>query len=251
MKKTSKKTATTGPKKPAKAPEVLLLFNFEITDDDDFNPYDFEITEEIATAVNTYLEMCQENPQKAVDKLPAVIARFPKVPLLHNHLFAALRKLGKHAEAFAANDQALQAHPDYVYARLNKAAQYFEKKELDEVERVLGGMPLTIAHTFPNRKIFHISEVFTYFGFLIRFWVEKDNQVAAEAHLHFLEDLEPDHPSLPGLRKLVQFASLKDAFGKLMGFVKKSQERRKNPKKPAASKTKKKGKPGQKDLFEQ
>jgi hypothetical protein len=85
--------------------------------------------------------------------------------------------------------------------------------------------------------MFHLSELFTYFGFLIRLWVKKGNPVAAKSHLEFLEDLAPDHPSLPELRNLVQFASIKDAFGILMDMVKKLEEQRKNRNKPATAAT--------------
>lgn len=221
----------TGPEKPLKGQQPLYVANINITDDDDFLPYDFEQTEEIADAVNTYVVLCNTNPQKAVKELPAVIERMPQVPLLRNHLFVALRRLGRHDEAFAVNDQTLNDHPDYLYAVLNKALQHWEKNELDEVEKVLGGLPLMINRTFPQREVFHISEIFAYYGFLVRFWMSKDNLEAAQSFYNILEQLDPDHPQLPELKNAISIFAMKSVFGKLLEKVEKSQQRRENRKK--------------------
>lgn len=212
--------------KPPQDITMVQLVSIEITYDEDFHPYDFEITEEVADAVNTYLALCNKNPEKAAKELPDIIARMPQVPQLRNHLFVALRRLGRHDEAFAANDQALKDHPDYVYAILNKAGQHLEKDELDEVEKALGGMPLIITRTFPKRKVFYIGEVFSYYGVLVRFWVSKGDFEAAESFYQVLEELDPEHPLLPELRKLITISSLKDGFGMLMEKVEESKQRR-------------------------
>jgi len=237
--------------KPPKGTTMLQFVSIEITYDDDFHPHDFEITEEIAEAVNTYRVRCNENPKRAAAELPAIIARMPQVPQLRNHLFVALRRLGKHDEAFAINDQALKDHPDYIFAVMNKAAQYWEKNELDEVEKVLGGMPLIINRTFPKRKVFHIGEVFSYYGFLVRFWLSKGDFEAAEAFYDLLKELDPEHPLLSELEGLITIASLKDKFGKLMEKVEESKQGRLNRKKAVPpAQPKKKGDSSKGDLFE-
>ncbi len=248
--KPSIKKKKPGIRKLPKDTETLYLFNFEITFDDDFNPHGFEINDEIADAVNTYREHCNENPAKAAKDLPAIIERFPQVPQLRNHLFVALRRLRRHEEAWAINDRALKDHPGYIYAVINKAVQFWEKDELDEVEKLFGGNPLTINLAFPKREKFHAAEVFAYYAFLIRFWTTKGNQVAAESHYEFLEELGPGHPQLPELKKLLEVSSLKDVFGKLMQNIEKSKERSMN-RKPSkkAEKPGKKDDPKQGDLF--
>jgi tetratricopeptide (TPR) repeat protein len=189
-------------------------------------------------------------PKKTAKELPAIIERMPQVPLLRNHLFVALRRLGKHNEAFAVNDQALKDHPDYIYAVMNKAVQHWENGELDEVEKVLGGMPLVINRTFPERKVFHIMEVLTYYGFLVRFWVTKGNHKSAESYYNLLEELEPGHPQLPELKSLLTFSNLKSAFGKLMEDIEKSKQRKENRKKKVQlPQPKKKGGSSKRDLF--
>lgn len=152
----------------------------------------------------------------------------------------ALMRLNKTKEAYAVNDICLQDHPDYLYAILNKATQYWLDDETEEAVRMLGGMPLTITRTLPKRNVFHITEVIVYYSFLVRFWVSEDNMAAAKSHLNFLEGLAPDHPQLPELRKLVDIASVKNHVDDRMAYSKKSEERRKNRKKTAATKQPKK-----------
>ncbi len=232
----------TGLGKSLKATQPLLLTNINITYDDDFLPFDFEQTDEVADAINTYVVLCNKNPQKTVDELPAIIERMPQVPLLRNHLFVALRRLGRHDEAFAVNDQALKDHPDYLYAVLNKAVQHWEKDELDEFEKALGGAPLMINRTFPKREVFHVSEMFAYYSLLLRYWLSKDNPDAAESFYKLLDALDSEHPVLPELKEAIDFSILKNTFGKLLDNIEKSRERRESRKNLlSSSKRKKKG----------
>ncbi|MEO1259861.1 MAG: hypothetical protein AAFZ15_13800 [Bacteroidota bacterium] len=215
MKRKPNKRKRPGRRRRPKDVEELHLFSIEITDDDDFNPHGFEITDEIADAVNKYREVCNDNPKQAVKELPDVIKQLPQVPQLRNHLFVALKRLGRYEEAYVVNDNAMRDFPDYIYATMNKAIQHWEKDELDEVEKVLGGMPLTINRSFPKRKVFHVSEVFAYESFMVRFWLSKDSLEGAESHFHLLKELAPNHPMLPELKRQIEMHSLKGMFSGL------------------------------------
>jgi tetratricopeptide (TPR) repeat protein len=232
-------------------PAGPYAFSIKITFDDDFHPYGFEVTDEIYDAVETYLRLCKENPTKAARELPAVIERHPQVPQLRNYLVTSLKLLGRLEEAYAVNDQALRDHPEYIYAVTNKAIQYWEKKEYDEVERFLGGQPLSINRTFPKRKIFHVSEVFAYYTFMIRLEVSKGNPDIAESFYNLLYELDPDHPELPDLKELIDIHSLKNIFSNLMASLKKTEKgRAKRNKRAPGQKPKMKRDPDQGDLFE-
>ncbi len=189
MKRKPKRRKRPDKKKPPSDVGTLHLFSIEITDDDEFHPHGFEITDEIADAVDKYREVCNDNPKQTVKELPAVIKQFPQVPQLCNHLFVALKRLNHYDEAYLVNDNAMRDFPDYIYAIMNKTIQHWEVDELDEVEKVLGGMPLTINRSFPKRKMFHVSEVFAYESFLIRFGCRRATRRALSPITSFWQSL--------------------------------------------------------------
>ncbi len=211
--------------------EVFEAFHIELTFEDNFNPYTFEITHEIADAINKYRVMSKKHPEKAARELPAVIGRFPEVPIFKNHLFMALQLLGHSDEAWALNEQINKDHPDYFYGVLNKATYHWQKGDYDKVEELLGGSPLNIKKSFPKRKLFHFTEFYAYYSFLIRFWLSKDMLEAAQSHYKMVEEALPNHPGLPELKKLIDTNSLIHSLEDRLKKLEKPQKLRKPRKK--------------------
>ncbi len=207
-------------------PDVYQTFNFQITNDEDFHPYAYEVTDELADAVDFYRELCHSDPRLAIKELPAIIDRFPEVPLFKNHLMVAYKNLKMDKEAYAINDLTIKKHPDYIFAILNKAAQHYEEDELEKVVEVLGGFPLVINRAFPKRKVFHEREIFAFSNFLIHFFLKKGEKDAAQSHLDFIKDVIPDHPQIAEIQERITLFLLTDVFSELAEHSKKMEEKR-------------------------
>lgn len=189
--------------------------DFQITYDDEFNPYDFEIAEEINNLLAKYESICLNHPRKAVIKLRAMIKTFPHIPQFKNYLVTALKLSGRMKEAYQVNDHLLEEHPDYLFAITNKVIQYLETTELDKIPALLGGEPISLTRTFPKRKLFYVMEVFNYYKVLLYYWTTIGEVEKAEEAFTFLEDIQPGDAELIGLQRVIRIAKLKKLRDKL------------------------------------
>lgn len=133
----------------------------KITWADDFNPYSFQATPEIAQAIQLFGGMQQSDQVTAIRQLPALIDCYPEVPVFKNILFMCLLGQKRMDEAWAVNDRAIKENPDYLLAHINKASEHYNKGNYAGVLQVFGDPPV-ISRTFPKRKIFHGGEVLAY-----------------------------------------------------------------------------------------
>ena len=58
--------------------------------------------------------------------------------MLKNYLSVLYSNLGLPDKAFEVNHWIVAEHPDYLFGKLNLAAEYFAKKEFDKIPEVLG-----------------------------------------------------------------------------------------------------------------
>ncbi len=170
------------------------MFEYEITDEPDFMDKEFGITPEIREYVqDLYFEI--KNPKKrTIRKLLNLIQKYPKVPQFKNYLTAAYNITGDKKKAYECNNWALKEHPDYVFAKINLAAQYFEQKEYDKIPEVLGKL-MEIHALYPDRKVFHIGEVMAFNKLAVIYFSTIGNLEAAESRLKIMEKIDEEHPA--------------------------------------------------------
>jgi len=130
---------------------------------------------------------------KTIEKLTQLIVKYPTVPQLKNYLTVAFNGQGNHEKAVEANNWTLKEHPDYLFARLNAAHVYIENKEFEKVPDLLGEA-LEIKSLYPDRDLFHLTEVTAYLKTVIRYLAAIDNLELAENRLALLTEIAPDHP---------------------------------------------------------
>lgn len=88
-----------------------------------------------------------------INMLESLAAKYPFVPQFKNFLTNVYLKFDNRNKAYKVNNELLASHPDYIFARLNKASEYLEKKEYDKVPGILGP-ELNIAALYPERTTF-------------------------------------------------------------------------------------------------
>jgi hypothetical protein len=91
-----------------------------------------------------------------------VIERFPKCPTLLNYLHIAYQISGQRRQADAALKQLAAEHPDYLFTRLGLAIKALEH---DDTAKALAqlGPDLDIRALYPQRDVFHVSELTNYY----------------------------------------------------------------------------------------
>lgn len=165
---------------------------YKITEDPDYQNERYGITPALQRKIESLApEVQNERNTKAIDKIIRLIDEFPGVPMLKNYLSVAYYVRGNTQKAAEINASILAEHPDYLFARLNKANFCIEQDEFDKVPELLGPA-LEISHLYPERKVFHIGEIVNFYKVVIRYYAAIEELELAEKRLEELKDLASD-----------------------------------------------------------
>jgi tetratricopeptide (TPR) repeat protein len=170
-------------------------FSYEITDDPRFRDEENAMTEELRREQEKIYPLIMQGQvgNKIIDRLLKLIEKNPQNPQLKNYLSVAYKNKGNIKKAREVNEWILAEHPDYLFGKLNLAAQYFENKEYEKMPEVLGNM-MEIQDLYPEREVFHLSEVTGFNRFAIMYFTAIGNYEAAESRYEILERIAPEHP---------------------------------------------------------
>lgn len=127
-------------------------------------------------------------------KYKRLVSLYPDIPQFYNYLVTAYRMKGQDKKAFKKNDELLQRFPDYLFAKIIKAEEYIETGTLDKVKFILGNA-LDLQALYPERQIFHIDEVMSYYKVVVDYLCELGETDKAEEYLELMIDVEPGHPA--------------------------------------------------------
>ncbi|MDQ3050368.1 MAG: hypothetical protein M3Q95_05740, partial [Bacteroidota bacterium] len=166
---------------------------FQITTDPQFQNKRYGITRELEKQFEQLYNATQDkNNKKIIGKLTQLIIEYPTVPILKNYLSIAYNVQGRYEKALEVNHWILSEHPDYLFALINKAHICIDKNEFDKVPEILGEA-CEIKALYPDRDLFHLSEVTSFYKVVIRYYVAIENQELAENRLEILQEVAPDH----------------------------------------------------------
>lgn len=126
-------------------------------------------------------------------KLPRLIKQYPRVPALKNFLATLHKERGEMEQAFKANRWLVKEHPNYLFGRLNLAAEYLENDQLEKIPEVLGEM-MELKSLYPNREEFHIEEFIAFNQISVLYFLAQDEIEQAEMRVDMMVKVAPDHP---------------------------------------------------------
>jgi hypothetical protein len=185
--------------------------------------------DELDPLLSRFHQQMKTNPtaQLAVE-LRQYIAKYPNVPSLKNYLFVTLIQTGKTKEADQVLNDTIRKHPAYLFSRTQKALQVMQESEMDEpestanaiatVERLFNGPPTDISLVYPDRNVFHYSEVENFLLVCIDYELAKLNPDAAEKHRQTLKKIGYDNkPILKHLKQKIGIIRMMATFDKLKG----------------------------------
>jgi hypothetical protein len=85
--------------------------------------------------------------------------------------------------------------PNYLFAKIGRARLYLLNNEPQKALDVLGGF--TLKQIYPNRSVFHITEMIAFALVLIQYFCQIENIKQAEIYLGRLEEiLDQENPQL-------------------------------------------------------
>lgn len=174
--------------------EQFTVSGYNITTNPQFQNKRFGITHQLDKQLGKLAIECQnKNNKKMIDQLTQLIIQYPTVPLLKNFLSVAYNAQGNFEKAVEVNNWLLAEHPDYLFAKINQANDFINKGEFEKVPEILG-VAMEIKQLYPERDLFHISEVTTFYKLAIRYYAAIDNLELAENRMKILREIAPNHP---------------------------------------------------------
>lgn len=102
----------------------LLLSGYEITGDENFSRELNPIPHSLDFQFDDLYELALKGKKSAVKKFIKLIEKYPRVPMLKNFLSVLYSNLGLPDKAFEVNHWIVAKHPDYLFGKLNLAAEY-------------------------------------------------------------------------------------------------------------------------------
>jgi hypothetical protein len=165
-------------------------------------------------------DLVHDDPAKAVEPLRSLLDAHPGSQTLVQWLGAALNATGEIAGYQRLAELNYQNHPTYLFARLDYYRSLLQHGQLERVEELLD-KNFDLKFMYPERNVFHISEVLAFNAFMIEFWIRKGELDHAKPHLEIMTKLMPDASLTQGCTDLLERAMfmhrLKQRAKKLLG----------------------------------
>ncbi|WP_188112113.1 DUF1186 domain-containing protein [Aquimarina sp. RZ0] len=124
-------------------------------DDDGRTPYINSIIEKL------YYDV-QKGKSSVFERLFKYIKRYPKIAVFKNYLAVAYMNKGNDQKFKEIVRKTVEAHPDYLFAKINLASIHIEEEKYQEAQDLLGDS-LQLVDLYPEKELFHEDEVITYY----------------------------------------------------------------------------------------
>jgi hypothetical protein len=154
---------------------------------------EIELPDEADEIINKIYPSVQEGDQQLIQPLKQYIQRFPDIPQFKNHLYVVYLQGGKRRKADAVLREIREKHPHYLFGLVNEASRLVQAREIAAARRLLGSS-LWLQDLYPDRQVFHISEVMTYYQAVIRLLLGEGEVEAAKERHQVLLEIDQDHP---------------------------------------------------------
>ena len=170
--------------------------NFEITWNPDFQDDIYGVTPQLKAQFDSLHEQSNDKNNKIIiDELIGLTIKYPHAPMLKNYLANAYFVKDDTEKAREVNDWILAEHPNYMYAIIKKVQQHIAKENFDEAEQMLHP-DLHLQSLYPNRKLFHATEVISYYATTIQFLCATDDVDRAIERWDLIKDIDPTSEAL-------------------------------------------------------
>jgi len=171
------------------------ITGYDITSDPQFWIDYYGITPALRREMPRLEEHAVDGAVSAVGKFLELIEKHPQVPQLKNLLSALYANSGQLDKAEEMNRWIETEHPDYLFAKLNKAAVHYHKGEFEKMPQVLGEM-MELKAMYPDRETFFISEFMGFNKMAALYFVATGDFEQAQTRLDIMTEVEPDHPDI-------------------------------------------------------
>ena len=203
---------------------VVRLLQYEIT----YDPVEDHTTDNLPSHVQNEIDklyyMLYKNPKQAIPRLKELINKYPHIPKLYNFLSGAYALVSDTTKADALTQELYEKYPDYLFAKIQYAELCLRNKDLQKIPAIFNNK-FDLQLLYPERKVFHVSEMLAFMGFMGEYSCQKSDFKQAEIYLDILKKLDPEDLRTQRLEeKLAIFSIFKKPVRKSIGSTKSSQQ---------------------------
>lgn len=189
------------------APIVFEYKEFNITDEAIEHPAVKKLPGSVRDEMDTFIEMIQSKPKKAIDRLLQLCNEYPSVPHFTNYLANAYSVSGDTEKAEKLIYESLQKFPDYLFAKIQCAELAIRNKEFSKIPGIFNHK-YDLKSLYPMRDTFHVSEVIHFNGIIGCYFSAINEISSADACLQLIKELSPDSIWIKRIKKLKNTSSL-------------------------------------------
>jgi hypothetical protein len=204
--------------------KTYTKLGYKLTEDDSFLDEEFGKRGPRRLQLKEQLKEIHISKGKpVVSKLRQLIKEHPDAPALKTYLAAAYREKGEADKARRQYEQLLDEYPNYPNGRIAMAVFLLDECEYDKIAEILGA-EMDIRTAFPERKVFHLSEVSEFLRVSILYLVGTNQMRKAKARYTDLETLNSAYPELPFLLMYLTFTRFEKSFSAKRDQMEKLEE---------------------------
>ena len=151
--------------------------HFRISGDTSFIHKLFNMDDTISELLNKSFEDVNKRKKGLENYLQSNIDKYPHIPQFKNRLYTYYQLMGETEKARQLIELTIEQHPDYLFGKISLALELYYEECYDKMLPLLGES-LELRGLYPERDIFHESEVANYY-MVVAFYLNAINETEA------------------------------------------------------------------------
>ncbi|MBF5059920.1 DUF1186 domain-containing protein [Candidatus Neptunochlamydia vexilliferae] len=141
--------------------------------------------------VNSFLLKVKADPKGTIEDILHYLEKYPNVPRLYNFLFSAYRLLDQPRKAAQVLKKTVELFPNYLFGLVEYSLYFLRRGELDQAHVALNHA-MTLTDLYPDRKVFHSTEVEAFFYALAQLFIKKEEFNHVKGYLDLLKKINSE-----------------------------------------------------------
>ncbi len=198
------------------------FYNYTLTTDPHLLEKGNQVPPELEWKIEKFFSKARKGGKSNINYIKKAIERFPNSPHLKNYLAVAYMNTEMEEESYKVNDRLIEEHPQYLFGILNKANEYLNKGEHEKMPGLMGEN-MELKDLYPEREMFHVTEMISFLETAIHYFIADNNFEATKSRVELLKELDPQNPLVLSFESTLSILGIGDEgmpFGKDKYFPK-------------------------------
>jgi uncharacterized protein YecA (UPF0149 family) len=170
---------------------------------------------EFEEVVHFRLGKLYQDPKEALQFLLPFKEKYPNIPCFYNWLYATYVNNKQIIMGLNILRETLNKFPNYLFGLTEYGKYLLRRGEYDRIPKLLN-KNFSLETLYPERDVFHITEVSAFYSLMIKYFLAKKDIQQAKIYFKILDELIPDEQITNKLRFDIQKAERKSAFDRFL-----------------------------------